>query len=74
MEAIPTPDLAVPYAAPISVRNCGKLGPKNTEPTWGRIHLLAKHKAAVTPINPKKGADVGQFSWETFVSLIFEQS
>lgn len=33
-------------------------------------HLLAKHKAAVTPMKPKKGAEVGQVSRETVV-LIF---
>jgi hypothetical protein len=26
------------------------------------MFLLAKHKAAVTPINPKNGADVGHVS------------
>eukprot|EP00597_Dinobryon_sp_UTEXLB2267_P007706 CAMPEP_0170089480 /NCGR_PEP_ID=MMETSP0019_2-20121128/23536_1 /TAXON_ID=98059 /ORGANISM="Dinobryon sp., Strain UTEXLB2267" /LENGTH=57 /DNA_ID=CAMNT_0010308329 /DNA_START=1452 /DNA_END=1625 /DNA_ORIENTATION=- len=40
IEAIPTPLLAVPYAAPI----------------------FAKQRAAVTPINPKNGADVGHIS------------
>jgi hypothetical protein len=43
IDAIPTPDLAVPYAAPI----------------------LAKHNAAVTPMNPKNGADVGHVSYDT---------
>lgn len=28
-------------------------------------HLLAKHRAAVTPMKPKNGAEVGQFSRET---------
>ena len=28
----------------------------------GAKHLLAKHRAAVTPMKPKKGADVGQVS------------
>ena len=32
--------------------------------------VLAKHKAAVTPINPKNGADVGQVSYDTVESLI----
>lgn len=27
--------------------------------------LLAKHRAAVTPMKPKKGADVGQVSYDT---------
>lgn len=31
--------------------------------------LLAKHKAAVTPMNPKKGAEVGQFSVEELILL-----
>ena len=33
------------------------------------VHLLAKHNAAVTPMNPKKGADVGQVSYDTVAIL-----
>ena len=33
--------------------------------------LLAKHKAAVTPMNPKKGADVGQVSYDTVIFKIY---
>ena len=35
------------------------------------IHLLAKQSAAVTPIKPKNGADVGQVSYDTVA--IFDQ-
>ena len=45
IDEIPTPDFAVPYAAPI----------------------LAKHKAAVTPMKPKKGAEVGHVSYDTVI-------
>ena len=31
--------------------------------------LLAKHKAAVTPMKPKNGAEVGQVSYDTVVIL-----
>jgi hypothetical protein len=48
IEEIPTPLLAVPYAAPI----------------------LAKTKAEVTPIKPKKGAEAGHVSISTDISLI----
>eukprot|EP00527_Entomoneis_sp_CCMP2396_P003568 CAMPEP_0198151384 /NCGR_PEP_ID=MMETSP1443-20131203/55513_1 /TAXON_ID=186043 /ORGANISM="Entomoneis sp., Strain CCMP2396" /LENGTH=68 /DNA_ID=CAMNT_0043817029 /DNA_START=157 /DNA_END=363 /DNA_ORIENTATION=- len=49
MEEIPTPDLAVPYAAP----------------------MLAKTKAAVTPIKPKNGAEAGQVSISTLMIVLF---
>ena len=74
IEAIPTPDLAVPYAAPISdmTGNDGGIkssrGGKNNSSTKKRMNfenqknLLAKHNAAVTPMKPKNGADVGQVS------------
>ena len=45
IDEIPTPDFAVPYAAPI----------------------LAKHKAAVTPMKPKNGAEVGHVSYDTVI-------
>jgi hypothetical protein len=49
MDEIPTPDLAVPYAAPI----------------------LAKTRALVTPINPKKGALAGHVSISTLIIGFF---
>lgn len=35
-----------------------------------RRNLLAKHSAAVTPIKPKKGADVGQVSYEMVAIML----
>jgi hypothetical protein len=40
----------------------------------GYYYLLAKHRAAVTPINPKNGADVGQVSYDTVLILMMEFS
>jgi hypothetical protein len=45
IEEIPTPDFAVPYAAP----------------------MLAKTRAEVTPMNPKKGAEAGHVSISTLM-------
>jgi hypothetical protein len=58
IDEIPTPAFAVPYAAPISKQ-------KNNLQFYDHLNFsLAKHKAAVTPIKPKKGAEVGQVSVE----------
>lgn len=68
MDAIPTPDFAVPYAAPMSARK--KNFQSNNPILNKRIFIkfiLAKHKAAVTPRKPKNGAEVGQVSLETVV-------
>lgn len=64
IEAIPTPDLAVPYAAPRSVG-----GGKRATFQYGRAKMsggaafhansLANTSAAATPMKPKKGADSG---------------
>lgn len=57
IEEIPTPDFAVPYAAPISVKHVNVI-------VFEKLfrNVLAKQRAAVTPMNPKKGAEVGQVS------------
>lgn len=60
MEEMPTPDFAVPYAAPMSVHQDNGVRSVLVQPSTQ--NLLAKQRAAVTPMNPKKGAEVGQVS------------
>lgn len=74
MDEMPTPDLAVPYAAPRSAHESrgpgrSRAGENCSRPTgWVRLargagrrrDALAKMSAAAAPMKPKKGAEGGQ--------------
>jgi hypothetical protein len=77
---IPTPDLAVPLSAKKQGQVSFSLATKapwnheanpDDTSTYYAAPMLAKTRAAVTPMNPKKGAEAGQVSISTDMILYF---